>query len=946
MAKDFFSSEYKSWIAWVDKRLDADWPWEKIAMCGKDNEEELMEYLSNQDPFDYHMFSLEEWREFIAMKREDEEKSKPVIVMNHAAQVGVDDMDIPDDKNSAWQKYRKKLEGNFPGAAINQIERSSKKILNMLYDGSGDEYKIVHGLVMGNVQSGKTANMEGLMAMAADYGWNMFIILSGTIENLRQQTRSRFMRDLNEGEGNLVWDYSIDNPTDKNNPQDALDLSPNSRRRYVTVCLKHSTRLKKLLNWLNKNKHKKAQMKVLIIDDESDQASINTGKIDQDEITRINKLIKAIVNGNVKENSDSVSRYKAMNYVAYTATPYGNFLNEKGEGSLYPKDFIHVLESSDTYFGPKQIFGDTVNGTTDGMPIINPITTKDIAVDDGEEDNTDTGILESINESWKNNSDAEALPEIPASLKEAVAWFCVCIAIQRYRKYKKPVSMLVHHDMKVEYHTSIAVGIRQWFDNLPLDAFMSLCLKVYGEQTAMMSHEGFKMAYREYGKKSGIDVDQDVMDYPDFAVLREYLVELKNAMMRHITMNDNEELVYGKGIHLCVDNCKYTTIIEDDDKVPHVRLVYPQNDEYTDYAPAFLVVGGNTLARGLTLEGLVCTYFSRVVKQADTLMQMGRWFGYRSGYELLPRLWMTDSAVDKFTKLAALDEELRSDIYDRYLDNITPEECGPMISTCPGLAGMKISAANKMQGAVAAEADFAGAHLQTVVFKNDDTVLQNNIDVADAFITSLGQDDPQLNQGHENEYKVWQNVPFDRIKKDFFMKSQYDLSRMETLEMFYSWFENKADDFTDWNVILRGKKSTDKQWHGVGKVVRTRKKSGVLGETSKKFNIGVLSDPNIWQMDLQKDKITDLTDEEADMLKSPGKYDTEMVKKLKMRIREQQGKEKVPRLVLYCIDHAAKTEITENRAPLNTNVDVMGVEIIIPGKRDGKSVSAVQIKQA
>ena len=230
MAKDYFSDEYSEWLRWVDKRLDKGWSWEKISMCGKEDEAGLLAYLASQDPDDYYPFTLEEWREFIAIKKEHEENARPIEEMILGAESGVDDLDAPQNKNSAWVMYKKKLDGNFPGAAINQIEKSSIKVLNMLNDGAGDEYKVVHGLVMGNVQSGKTANMEGLMSMAADYGWNMFIILSGTIENLRQQTRNRFMRDLQNG--NLTWDYYIENPTTRKNPPDTLDLRSESRNRY------------------------------------------------------------------------------------------------------------------------------------------------------------------------------------------------------------------------------------------------------------------------------------------------------------------------------------------------------------------------------------------------------------------------------------------------------------------------------------------------------------------------------------------------------------------------------------------------------------------------------------------------------------------------------------------------------------------------------------------
>ena len=261
---------------------------------------------------------------------------------------------------------------------------------------------------------------------------------------------------------------------------------------------------------------------------------------------------------------------------------------------------------------------------------------------------------------------------------------------------------------------------------------------------------------------------------------------------------------------------------------------------------------------------------------------------------------MTESAVSKFEQLAALDEQLRNDITERYFDDtLTPAQFGPMVSTCPMLVKMKITASNKMQGAVAAEANFAGAHIQTVQFENNDEILQGNIDVADAFITSLGEDNHSLNAGHESEYKVWENVPFDKIKKNLFMKSHYELTNMEDFDLFCQWYESKDYDFANWTVILHGKKSTERQWHGVGKIRRSRRLSGVRKPDSYKFTIGILSDPGVWDADLNKDYINGLDADEKLLLNAPQKGQAEKIRQLKKRIRNEQKKENVPRLVLY-----------------------------------------------
>lgn len=107
MAKDYFSDEYSEWLRWVDKRLEKGWSWEKISMCGKEDEAGLLAYLANQDPDDYYPFTLEEWREFIAIKKEHEENARPIEEMILGAESGVDDLDAPQNKNSAWVMYKK-----------------------------------------------------------------------------------------------------------------------------------------------------------------------------------------------------------------------------------------------------------------------------------------------------------------------------------------------------------------------------------------------------------------------------------------------------------------------------------------------------------------------------------------------------------------------------------------------------------------------------------------------------------------------------------------------------------------------------------------------------------------------------------------------------------------------------------------------------------------------
>src|SRR3546814_761939 len=108
--------------------------------------------------------------------------------------------------------------------------------------------------------------------------------------------------------------------------------------------------------------------------------------------------------------------------------------------------------------------------------------------------------------------------------------------------------------------------------------------------------------------------------------------------------------------------------------------------DYSVPGRRYIVIGGNVLARGLTLAGLVVSFFMRTSSQYDTLMQMGRWFGFRPGYEDLPRIWMEEDVRDAFFDLATVEEEIRRDIDTYAIDNVKPIEFATRIRKIPGLA--------------------------------------------------------------------------------------------------------------------------------------------------------------------------------------------------------------------------------------------------------------------
>ena len=908
---NFNLPEYDLPKSWIKLQRSNKTEWDKIKFILTDNEKELSQRLAEFQILNcWPKMTSSDWFSLVSSMEDEENKVNKMRSLKGSATLYDSHQDnavsIPTDEESAWQCYKKYLkeEKHFKDEAIKGIEDSCIRILKRL---SSDTTKIepIKGLVVGNVQSGKTANMTGLMAMSADWGWIMFIILSGTIDSLRQQSQDRIFNDLNNKNCHLTWNSLTHLAKNMEVGENAKDknFQAGSKLRYMTVCLKNSSRLKGLIQWLQKDPNTQKLMKILVIEDEADQASINTYDVNGAERTQINRLLCNLVNGLDENDKPSKGKFKAMNYIGYTATPYANVLNDNSRESLYPRNFITTLPVSDEYFGPQQIFG-TDDGSYDGLDIVRNIP-------DYEEDE-----IREIHEGRH--------AELPESLKDALCWFLCSVACIRYWGGKpKPYSMLVHTSQKTAHHDEIAKQIIAWFLFHSEKQFIDRCKTIWIREKRF-DRKALLDQYPDYGRKPS-----DINDLPKFSDIESELRGLLDYSHRisFIQMDSDNAPQYNKGIHLCIDNCKNNGIVNDE----HIRLLYPNSDELKkmDYSPAFIVIGGATLSRGLTLEGLVSTYFLRTVKQADTLMQMGRWFGYRVGYEVLPRIWMDFPTKCKFEYLAEMDQNFRDGIRDMEALGKTPAEFGPRIQKSPKL--FRITARNRMQSAQDTALDYSGTFLQTFMFDSDATILHENLNATTAFLNSLGvYEDPAT---YMRRNLVWRNIDFSVIK-DFINKYHFQ-ARMKTLndlDPLMQWIEalTKKKVLTNWNVVLAGKdddKSGRFNFNGgsVAKVARTLKKN----RTDKSIlNIGVLRNPQDILADINKDEISQEVKAEIENPKG---------KSAKV-LRAKAGLDRTPQLIIYIIDKDSKANPNStNREDLNAPVDIAGLCINIPGEAEDNS---------
>ncbi|MEC6749226.1 Z1 domain-containing protein [Marinilactibacillus sp. XAAS-LB27] len=899
---DFLDSKYSDLKVAIStyREIDGD-EWEDIKKLNrfKYPKEMTLDFISQQfkSSNDTYVPSIKEW-DFLVDEFEKRDTTKQVVLLGKQS---TNDARISKDPGSQWQQYKKKLKNKgFSEKSIKEIQKSSFQIMQRL-NADTINSSPTKGLVVGNVQSGKTANMAGLISMASDYGFNYFIIFSGVIDSLREQTANRLYKDL-DSSGNLNW-KNIKNPAvSSKNPEsqwENIDLSSNSKNRYFTVCLKNKRRMDLLTRWLYSDDNKLEQLKILIIDDEADQASVNTKNVEEESRTAINKSLLSLVNGYNKKE------IKAVNYVSYTATPYANVLNESSPESLYPKDFIFSLEPSEDYIGPEQIFGLQMPESHPSIDIVRSISREDYLQ-----------ILD-IHKGKRN--------DIPESFKTAIDWFFLSSAALRALGYKKPVTLLVHTSQKILHHNLIADAITRYLNKIHEDpsAYYEKVSELYNNETVDFTREDFINGMPNYSRKDSIP------DYPEWDLvlkqLRRVMSEQGDNYLSHILLGESGEHTYHKGFHLVIDNSQ--SQVNDQE----VRLVYPKESNKPKHSSMFIVVGGNTLSRGLTLEGLTTSYFLRTTKQADTLMQMGRWFGYRQNYEVFPRIWLNSLARERFEFLSQLNDELRKELSYFSSSVLTPEELGPRIRNSPNKNFISLTSDKKMQGAIGTNLDFTGFNKQTVLFTNERKDLENNLILTESFLNKL----PEVDTSKKGNM-IWRDVPFDAIRLylDNFSFCENDIV-FSNIRALLEWLDDAYEEnaFSNWSIVLSSvgkipltEDLDNPQWNISGysptSVKRTRR--GEIQEDGKTISIGSLRSPS----DLYVD-IPNLNNESSLSVKSE---DVRI-------IREENGYGLVPQLLLYRID---KGDITDekykkfytdkkNRFPLDFDEDIIGMNVLIPG---------------
>ena len=585
-------------------------------------------------------------------------------------------MEIKD--NFFWSRYKDYLinHTSISRISINLLDDTTLPDIMNCLGNPNDELitpRLRRGLIIGDVQSGKTATYTGLICKAADAGYKVVILLTGVTENLRCQTQVR----IDEGivgmtlkkEGRVEKfprvGVGLDNKQIKATSMTStlndfvgncnkITMSLASNSLVLFVVKKNVSVLDRLLNWLRDQNIDPVKgcvdVPMLLIDDEADNASVNTRK-DETDPTRTNKLIRQICN-----------LFMNATYVGFTATPFANVfidpdsVNAMQHADLFPEHFIYALEAPSNYVGADKIFypeGPYYGNLRYITDIIEPDYTSE-EYRDLSQNNPE--VLNSGPFYYKHKKEWDG--ELPGSLREAIICFCLANAVRDARgQGKEPRSMLVNMSRFIHVQKVITEHVAQVFERIYDD------IRVYFKEDSSKNqklplYQEIKFLWnKHFSHVKDMTFDRISQKSVLLNAMEKIEVKMVNGSKQSASLNYKEN--------------------------PSLRVI---------------AVGGLALSRGLTLEGLMVSYFYRNTATFDVLMQMGRWFGYRHGYEDLFQIWTSHTSAMWYAEISRASAELKNDIREMFDQRLTPKDFG--IKVRDNCDELQITAYNKMRSAV------------------------------------------------------------------------------------------------------------------------------------------------------------------------------------------------------------------------------------------------------
>lgn len=620
-----------------------------------------------------------------------------------------------------WNRYKIYLQRdkNFSVKVVNGIDDILDKLTDLLGDPTLENCFSRRGLVVGDVQSGKTSNYIGLMCKAADAGYNVIVLLTGTIERLRQQTQLRVDEGFTGRESAIeikgIRESSVIGAGKYTDPCCGRKIRPvvltstesdfraaiarsvnlgfdSLKDPILVVVKKNVSTLKQLNNWIrthNQDGNDKIDNSLLLIDDESDNASVNTNKEDEDP-TSINAQMRDLLN-----------KFKKSSYVGFTATPFANIFiqpetdDDMFKEDLFPKDYIYSLDAPSNYIGARDIFNE--DGAYRNMLV---------EIDEVEIENY-------IPKRHKSNL---TITDIPTDLKDAIYVFLLANVIRDLRDDNNT-------------HRSMLVNVSRFTDvqNQLYDIVNSLVKNV---QDSVRLNSKLRL---------------------DEAIKDRHIAYLKYTFEKFYAGTEFNWEQIQNSLHKSIAPVSVAVVNKDHKG----GLDYENNPN----GMRVIAIGGLSLSRGLTLEGLIVSYFYRNSKMYDTLMQMGRWFGYRNGYEDLCKIWMTEESISWYEHISMATDELRDEI-KRYQDSaLTPQDFGLRVRS--DINSLIVTARNKMRSSSIIEKtiSLSGDFVETPQLYSDEENNKYNKKQVDILVEKLLAENMQL-------YEMKNSCGFYQVSKD------------------------------------------------------------------------------------------------------------------------------------------------------------------------------------
>ncbi|MCX6008020.1 MAG: Z1 domain-containing protein [Chloroflexi bacterium] len=666
-----------------------------------------------------------------------------------------------------WDRYKRALDGSrFPPNVIRSMNSITDQILDHLENPEKTGSWNIKGMVVGNVQSGKTANYIGLMCKAADSGYRVIIVLAGILNSLRNQTQERVdagfigidssrilenapLSDKLVGVGKKNIDRrptSLTTTKQDFNTHTARQISmtlDQLNEPLVLVIKKHKGTLDNLIRWLKyNNPHNLKDHPMLLIDDEADHASINTNKPDE---------VVTAINGKIRELRRLFER---SSYVGYTATPFANIFidpdtNDEMVGDdLFPSDFIHSLDPPDNYIGPSKVFNDESD-----LDILRQLPdTEDVFPIKHKIDFTPS--------------------DLPPRLKEAIQCFILSRAIRLLRgESRAHNSMMINVSRFTSVQTKVRLLVEDYLRNL---------------QQAISNH--FKLP------------ETDALRNSEMAGIRAlWEKEFLTAGQTWANIQD-----------VLKDAVSPIGVIEVNSSPTAEPLDYSERN-YPN-GRNVIAIGGFSLSRGLTLEGLTVTYFLRNSVMYDTLMQMGRWFGYRDGYADLCRIYMMPEAASWYTHISDVMEELRDEFRRMKAAGMSPSDFGLCVRCHP--TSLIVTARNKMRTGhrVLRQINLEGRLEETWILLKDANTINQNLAAVKAMVSAAKEHGRKTTSNFEY---LWKDVPAEYVLnfvEDF--RNHWALPDMQKapLKDYVQWLVSQQKD--RWDVVLVGLK--EQKQPGIG----------------------------------------------------------------------------------------------------------------------------------